>query len=75
VERDLVADEGVLMVDGSDVPKQGVQSVGGKRQYGGELGQRANGQAGVFVGSVTSQGYTMLDRRLYVPAEWLTDDA
>ena len=22
-----------------------------------------------------SQGYTVLDRRLYVPAEWLTDDA
>ena len=75
VERDLGADEGVLMVDGSDVPKQGVHSVGGKRQYCGELGKRANCQAGVFVGSVTSQGSTMLDRRLYVPAEWLTDDA
>ncbi len=23
----------------------------------------------------SSQGYAMLDRRLYVPAEWLTDDA
>ena len=75
VERDLGADDGVLMVDGSDFPKQGVHAVGVKRQYGGELGKRANCQAGVFVGSVTSQGYTMLDRRLYVPAEWLTDDA
>ncbi len=75
VERDLGADEGVLMVDGSDVPKQGVHAVGVKRQYCGELGKRANCQAGVFVGYVTSQGYTMLDRRLYVPAEWLTDDA
>ena len=74
VERDLGADDGVLMVDGSDFPKQGVHSVGVKRQYCGELGKRANCQAGVCVGSVTSQGYTMLDRRLYVPAEWLTDD-
>ena len=24
---------------------------------------------------MSSQGYTLLDRRLYVPAEWLTDDA
>ena len=75
VEGDLGADDGVLMVDGSDFPKQGGHSVGVKRQYCGELGKRANCQAGVFVGYGSSQGYTLLDRRLYVPAEWLTDDA
>jgi SRSO17 transposase len=75
VETDLGAADGVLMVDGSDFPKQGVHSVGVKRQYCGELGKRANCQAGMFVGYVSSQGYTVLDRRLYVPAEWLTDEA
>lgn len=75
VETDLGADDGVLMVDGSDFPKQGGHSVGVKRQYCGELGKRANCQAGVFVGYGSSQGYTLLDRRLYVPAEWFTDDA
>jgi SRSO17 transposase len=75
VETDLGADEGVLMVDGSDFPKQGSHSVGVKRQYCGELGKRANCQAGVFVGYVSPQGYTLLDRRLYVPVEWLTEDA
>jgi SRSO17 transposase len=75
VETDLGADEGGLMVDGRDVPKQGRHSVGVKRQYCGELGQRANGQAGVFVGDVSPQGYTLLDRRLYVPVEWLTEAA
>src|SRR5712692_4932549 len=75
VETDLGADDGVLMVDGSDFPKQGVHSVGVKRQYCGELGKRANCQAGVFVGYVSLQGYTVLDRRLYMPTEWRTDDA
>ena len=45
-----------------------------KRQYCGDW-QRANCQAGVFVGYVSSQGYTVLDRRLYVPTAWLTDAA
>jgi SRSO17 transposase len=75
VEMDLGADDGVLMVDGSDFPKQGDHAVGVKRQDCGELGKRANCQAGVFVGYGSAQGYTLLDRRLYVPAEWLTDDA
>ena len=29
----------------------------------------------MFLGYVSPQGYTLLDRRLYVPVEWLTDDA
>ena len=58
VEADLGVDDGVLMVDGSDFPKQGIHSMGVKRQYGGELGQRANCQAGVFLGYVSPQGYT-----------------
>lgn len=62
------------MVDGSDFPQQGVHSVGVKRQYCGELGTRANCQAGVCVGSGSPQGYTVLARRLSVPTEWLTDD-
>ena len=75
VEVDLGAAEGVLMVDGSAVPKQGSHSVGVKRQYCGELGKRAHCQAGVFVGESRAQGYTVLDRRLYVPTEWRTDEA
>jgi SRSO17 transposase len=75
VEQDLGEADGVLMVDGSDFPKQGVHSAGVKRQYCGELGKRANCQAGVFVGYVGTQGYTLLDRRLYLPVEWVTDDA
>ncbi|HZG65100.1 MAG TPA: transposase, partial [Herpetosiphonaceae bacterium] len=46
-----------------------------KRQYCGELGKRANCQAGVFLGYASPHGYALLDRRLYLPEEWLTDDA
>jgi SRSO17 transposase len=74
-ERDLGAADGVLMVDGSDFPKQGAHSAGVKRQYCGELGTRANCQADVFVGDVSTTGSTLLDRRLSVPEEWVTDDA
>ncbi len=75
VDRDLGDDDGVLMVDGSDCPKQGVHAVGVKRQYGGQLGKRATCQAGVFVGYVSPQGSTVLDRRWYVPVAWRTDEA
>jgi SRSO17 transposase len=75
VDQDLGDAAGVLLLDGSDFPKQGTQSVGVKRQYCGELGKRANCQAGVFLGYASQRGYTLLDRRLYVPQEWLEDEA
>ncbi len=75
VDRDLGEPEGVLTLDGSDFHKQGKASVGVKRQYCGELGKRANCQAGVFVGYSSSQGYALLDRRLYLPQEWVEDAA
>ena len=74
-DRDLGDGEGVLTLDGSDFPTQGTASVGVKRQYGGELGKRANGQAGVFLGYASQPGYTWLDRRLYRPQAWVEDEA
>src|SRR5215204_5928085 len=70
VNADLGDDDGVLILDGSDFPKQGRQSVGVKRQYCGELGKTANCQAGVFLAYASQHGYALLDRRLYLPEEW-----
>jgi SRSO17 transposase len=75
VAKDLAAAEGVFTLDGSDFPKQGCESVGVKRQWCGELGKRANCQAGVFLGYVSPKGYTLLHRRLYLPEEWVADEA
>jgi SRSO17 transposase len=70
---DLGHADGVLILDGSDFPKQGTESVGVQRQYCGELGKRANCQAGVFLAYASPQGYALLDRRLYLPEVWLSD--
>jgi len=75
IDADLGDDDGVLILDGSDFPKQGSESVGVKRQYCGELGKTANCQAGVFLAYASPQGYTLVDRRLYLPEEWITDTA
>jgi SRSO17 transposase len=73
IAGDLDDADGVLILDGSDFPKQGQESVGVKRQYCGELGKRANCQAGVFVAYASQRGYALLDRRLYLPEDWFTD--
>ena len=75
VAQFLGADDGVLTLDGRACPKQGRESVGVKRQSCGQLGKRANCQAGVFLGYASTRGYTLLDRRLYVPEEWVDDAA
>lgn len=73
VDATLGEDDGVLILDGSDVPKQGTHSVGVARQWCGATGKRDNCQAGVYLGYASRQGYTLLDRRLYLPALWFTD--
>ncbi len=65
---------GVIILDGSDCAKQGDHSVGVQRQWCGELGKRANCQAGVYLGYSSTKGYSLLDRRLYMPECWFTPE-
>lgn len=75
VSHDLGDENGVLIGDGSGFPKQGKKSVGVKRQWCGQLGKVANCQVGVFLGYASQHGRTLLHRRLYLPQEWVEDDA
>ena len=65
--------QGMWALDGSDFPKQGMESAGEARQYCGALGKIANCQAGVFLAHVGPKGRALLDKRLYLPEEWTGD--
>jgi SRSO17 transposase len=76
--QQLVADTlgdpetGVLILDGCDFPKQGTHSVGVARQWCGALGKVANCQASVVACYASQHGYTLVDRRLYMPKQWFS---
>ncbi len=72
VEETLGEDDAVLILDGSDVPKQGQHSVGVARQWCGATGKRDNCQAGVYLGYASRHGYALLDCQLYLPEVWFT---
>src|SRR5215468_1559795 len=65
-------DSAVLIIDGCDFPKQGTSSVGVARQWCGALGKVANCQASVVACYASNRGYTLLDRRLYMPEKWFS---
>ncbi len=66
------ADSGVLIIDGCDFPKQGTHSVGVARQWCGALGKVANCQASVVACYASLHGYTLVERRLYMPEKWFS---
>jgi SRSO17 transposase len=43
------------------------------RQWCGHTGKKDNCQAGVYRGYASRRGYTLLDRRRYLPAAWFTE--
>ena len=66
--------EAVWVLDGSDFPKQGRKSAGVTRQYCGRLGKVANCQAGMFLAYVSPLGRALVDKRVYLPESWTSDE-
>lgn len=76
--RRYVADElgdpqGVLIIDDTGDLKKGRHSVGVQRQYTGTAGRIENAQIGVFLGYAAPDGYTLIDREIYLPRSWADD--
>ena len=69
----LAHPEAVWVLDGSDFPKQGRKSVGVARQYCGRLGKVANCPAGMFLAYVSPLGQALVDKGLYLPESWISD--
>ena len=71
--EELAEDQGVIVIDPSGFPKKGTHSCGVARQWCGRLGKQENCQIGVFLAYTSSNGHAPLDRRLYLPKDWLDD--
>lgn len=66
-------EDGVIVIDETGFLKQGKHSCGVKRQYSGTAGRIENCQIGVFLTYSSTKGYNPIDRRLYIPQEWIGD--
>jgi SRSO17 transposase len=73
VREELADQDGVIVLDPSAFPKRGDHSCGVARQWCGRLGKKENCQIGVFLAYTSTKGHAPLDRRLYLPQDWIDD--
>ena len=74
VNSDLGSPGGALIFDETSFSKKGNDSVGVARQYCGSTGKVDNCQVGVFAAYASEFGYSMIDKRLYIPEQWFTEE-
>jgi len=70
-----IGKKGALVIDECGNPKAGKHSVGVNRQYCGNIGKVDNCQVGVFMAYTKDDRRLLLNYRLYLPTEWITDPA
>lgn len=63
----------ILAVDETGFMKQGEHSVGVQVQHCSLTGRLENCQVGVFLAYVSPHGHTLIDRRLYLPQSWASN--
>jgi len=71
---DLGDPNGVIIFDETGFPKKGDESIGVSKQYCGGLGKVENCQVGVFAAYASPHGYALVDKRLFIPEKWFTDE-
>jgi SRSO17 transposase len=74
VNDDLGSPDGAVIFDESGFLKKGQDSIGVARQYCGTAGKVDNCQVGVFAAYVSESGYSLVDKRLFIPEQWFTDE-
>jgi SRSO17 transposase len=74
VNDDIGHPDGAIIFDESGFAKKGDDSIGVARQYSGNLGKVDNCQVGVFAAYTSPYGYSLIDKRLYIPEHWFSDD-
>ena len=63
-----------MLFRSSGFQKKGNDSVGVAKQYCGSIGKVENCQVGVFAGYASPKGYSLVDKRLFIPEKWFTED-
>jgi SRSO17 transposase len=74
VNEDMGSLDGVLIFDETGFIKKGNDSVGVAKQYCGTVGKVENCQSGVFAAYASPSGYALLDKRLFVPEKWFSEE-
>ncbi len=74
VKDDMGDPDGVLIFDESGFVKKGNDSAGVSRQYCGNVGKVENSQVGVFAAYASDKGYSLIDKRLFIPKKWFESD-
>ena len=74
VNDDLGSPDAALIFDETSFVKKGQDSIGVAKQYCGTLGKVENCQVGVFAAYASKLGYSMVDKRLFLPEKWFTDE-
>ena len=65
--------DAVWIIDDTGFLKRGKKSAGVSKQYCGRVASVVNCQTGVFLGYASPRGRALVDKRLYLPHEWIDD--
>ena len=74
INEDLGDPDGVLIFDETGYQKKGDDSIGVGKQYCGTIGKVENCQVGVFAAYASPHGYALIDKELFIPEKWFSED-